>query len=178
MTEVIALLRGVNVGTANRIAMARLRELITDLGYQNPRTLLQSGNAIFEVRSNQVSTCAAKLEKALKDQAGVTSTVIIRSATELREAIAEDPLTEVAVDGAKHLIGFLAQPPSATAAKQINAIDLPPDRIAVIGRHVYLWMSDGVLKSRLSKSGWEKMLGTPVTARNVNTLAKLAAMLG
>ncbi|SOD71903.1 uncharacterized protein SAMN05892883_1365 [Jatrophihabitans sp. GAS493] len=174
----IALLRGVNVGRANRISMAQLRELITDLGYQNPRTLLQSGNAVFEATAGQAKGCAGKLEKALKEQAGVSSTVVIRTAAELRQAIAADPLTDIAVDGSRHLIGFLQDAPTAAAVKQLNALDLPPDRIAVRGKHVYLWMTDGVLKSRLSKSGWEKIVGTPVTARNANTVRKLEAMLG
>lgn len=179
--DLVVLLRGINVGKANRISMKDLQELLTNLGYRNPRTLLQSGNAIVDVTPAAVSstkklaTASAAISSALAGR-GVRSEVILRTGAQLRDAIAADPIS-ADHDPAKHLIGFLAALPSEQAVRDIKMIQLPQDRIHLIGQHVYLYYANGVLSSGLSKSPWGKMLGTSVTTRNWNTVLKLADML-
>ncbi len=176
-TRLVALLRGINVGRNKRIAMSDLREVLTDLGYADVKTHLQSGNAVFSCSAAAAETAAADIERAVAGRLGVESRVIVRTAEELAAAIAADPLLQIATDPARHLVGFLASNPDAAAFHALAALDVAPDQIQLIGRHVYIWYADGVLASRLSKVPWERFLGTAVTARNWNTVTKLAALV-
>jgi len=176
MTQLVALLRGVNVGRANRIAMADFRGLLHDLGYGSPRTLLQSGNAIFEATKAQAAKAGPRIEAALKSH-GVTSKVLIRTGDQVREAIDADPFTTISTDESRHFLGFLADKPTKDAESAVHALDDGNDRIRIIGTHVYLWMPEGLMESTLTKAKWERLLGTEVTARNFNTVTKLAALL-
>lgn len=175
-TRLVALLRGINVGRNKRVGMSQLRDLLTDLSYTEVKTFLQSGNAIFTC-SAAAETVSKDIEKALAEKLSVESKVIVRTAAELHAAVTADPLREVATDSSKYLVGFLAGDPDPGAVCAISALDVAPDEIRLIGRHVYLWYQDGVIASRLSQAGWEKSLGVPVTARNWNTVTKLAAMV-
>ena len=136
-TRLLALLRGVNVGRAKRVDMARLRDLVLDLGYADARTYLQSGYAIFSCRPSAVATAAANIEQALARELGVSSRVVVRTAAELAAAMTTDPLLELTTDPKKHLVGFL---------------DADPDWIRVVGRHAYLLCAAGVLAS--PRAGW------------------------
>lgn len=178
VTRLVALLRGINVGRNKRVAMARLRELLTALGYTDVATYLQSGNAVFGCAPDAAATAARDIEHALVRDLGVTSTVIVRTAGELASALAADPLLEVADDPAKHLVGFLAGEPDPVGARALAEIDVTPDQIRLIGREVYLWCPAGVLASPLATTGWERSLGVPVTTRNWNTVTRLAALAG
>lgn len=174
-TRYIALLRGVNVGRNKRIAMADLRALLAGLGYSDVQTLLQSGNAVFR-SADPAPAVAAAIEQALLRELGVQSTVIVRSAAELRAAIAANPLLDRATDPAKHLVGFLAGEPDQEKAQSLAALDLGPDQARLAGRELYLWCPDGVLAA--TGVNWERQLGVAVTMRNWNTVTKLAAMAG
>jgi uncharacterized protein (DUF1697 family) len=175
-TRLIALLRGINVGRAKRIAMADLREVLADLGYTRIKTHLQSGNAIFSCSPEAEATAAADIERAVLQRLGVQSTVILRTAEELEAAIAANPLLEVATNPSRHMVGFLTREPDAEGARTIASLDGDPDRIALVGRQVYLWTPEGLLSSPLSSVHWTPSLGGPVTMRNWNTVTKIAAL--
>lgn len=175
--RLVVLLRGINVGRNKRVAMADLRGLLTGLGYSNVQTILQSGNAVITCPSGMVPAAAATIERAIADDLGVQCSVMVRKAAEIEATIATDPFGTVATDGSRYLVGFLAGDPAPHAAAFIAAIDVPPDRISLVGREVYLWCPTGVLDSPLAKLGWEKAVGLPVTVRNWNTVAKIAARM-
>src|SRR5436190_7614221 len=94
----VALLRGINVGRAKRVAMADLRALIEGLGYGDVRTLLNSGNVVFTAPRAAPDNAAARIEKALATDLGVSARVTVLTAQELAEAVAANPLLEVADD--------------------------------------------------------------------------------
>jgi uncharacterized protein (DUF1697 family) len=175
-TRLIALLRGINVGRSKRVPMAQLRELLAELGYLQVATYLQSGNAIFSCTAAAAKTAVPDIEQAIAARVGVECKVIVRTAGELAGAMAADPLREVATDPARHLVGFLAGEPAPAGAAALAALKVAPDRIALIGRHVYLWCPQGVIASPLAKLPWERELQVAVTLRNWNTVSKLAAM--
>ena len=154
--------------------MADLRGLLTGLGFTDVATILQSGNAVFSCSSRVVPSAAATIERASADDLGVQCSVMVRTAAEIEATLATDPFGAVATDGSRYLVGFLAGEPARDAAELIAAIDVPPDRISLVGREVYLWCPTGVLDSPLAKLGWEKAVGVPVTARNWNTVGKIA----
>ena len=110
MTTHIALIRGINVGPSKRVAMAALRDMLSGLGYQDVRTHLNSGNAVF--RSNDSPAQVAKaVEKGLADELKVPAQVVVRSRDQLVAAMAADPLTADTSDGSRHFLGFLAATP-------------------------------------------------------------------
>ena len=177
-TRLVALLRGINVGRSKRVPMIQLRELLVGLGYTDVTTYLQSGNAVFTCTPKAARMASQDIEEAVAREAGVTCRVIVRSPAELAAAIAADPLLGVATDPARHLVGFLAADPQLDAVARLDALDVSPDQIRVVGRHVYLWCPNGVLASPLNKVGWERSLGVAATTRNWSTVTKLAALAG
>ncbi len=175
--RVVALLRGVNVGRGNRIAMAELRGLLTDLGYTDVATLLNSGNAVFTV-SQSIETVATDIEEALSRMLSVKSAVVVRTAEELGKTVAQAPLLDIMTDPAKFLVGFLSGDPKAAGVTAVGALDVGPDQVRLIGRELYLWCPTGILASPLSKVPWDKTFGVTVTMRNWNTVTKLLALVG
>ena len=171
----IALLRGVNVGTAKRVAMADLRGVVEGLGCADVRTHLNSGNVVFTAPPELVATAAERIERAVADDLGVTCAVVTRTGAQLLSIIEANPLS--AGDPSKTLVGFFPSVPTKSrVAELIDGLD-EPDHIAVLGSELYLWCPDGVLKSPFAKVAWEKALGVPVTMRNWNTTRKLGDLV-
>jgi len=169
----IALLRGINLGSTNRIAMADLRALLSeDLGLADVRTLLQSGNAVFTS-----DAAPAALERDVADaiaaRLGLEVPVVVRTRDELAAVVALNPLGDVADEPKRYQVSFLAGDPDPEAVAALEAADLAPERVAVHGREVYAWHADGIQRSPLARLITDKRLGTVATARNWNTVTKL-----
>src|SRR5262245_44497169 len=103
----VALLRGINVGRAKRVAMADLRALVEGLGYTDVRTLLNSGNVVFTAARGTPAQAAARIEKALTADLGVSARVTVLTAQELADAVAENPLLKVADNDSRLLVAVL-----------------------------------------------------------------------
>jgi uncharacterized protein (DUF1697 family) len=175
-STVIALLRGINVGGNKRVPMSDLRKVLTELGFTDVKTYLQSGNAIFGCRTQAVEHVAADVEGAVARHIGVECSVIVRTREGLDEAIACDPWREMATDGAKHLVGFLVREPDARGKQGFEDVAPDPNEVQMVGRHLYLWCPEGIATSRFAGINWMKVLRTPITARNWNTVTKLAVL--
>ena len=175
-TRLIALLRGINVGPNKRVAMSQLRGLLAELGCDDVKTHLQSGNAVFTSASADTAAAATEIERALAGELKVQSTVIVRTAADLAAILAADPLGEVATDPARYLVGFFAGAPDPAGARALESADLAPNRVRIVGREVYLWCPAGVNDSPFSTVNWEKHLGVAVTMRNWRTVTRLAML--
>lgn len=174
MTECVALLRGINVGRAKRIAMADLRALVAGLGHANVRTVLNSGNVLFGAARGDPAALAAALEAAIAARCGFTSRVVVVTAAELATIVVENPLLEVATNPSRLLVAFVAQPAALAAARPLLRETWTPDALAV-GRHAaYLWCADGVIDSRLAQA-FGRQVGEAATTRNWTTVLKLQA---
>lgn len=157
--------------------MAELRALLESLGLAGARTLLQSGNALF--RSGEAST--ARLERLLEEEAkkvlGLETDFLVRTLAEWDEAIARNPFLEEAErDPAHLLVMFLKSAPAASAVKALQSAIAGRETVRAAGRQAYLVYPDGIGDSRLTIGVIEKHLGTRGTARNWNTVRKLAAL--
>jgi uncharacterized protein (DUF1697 family) len=177
MINYIALLRAVNVG-GRGVPMASLRAMLDDLGCKNPRTLLQSGNAVFAMKTK---TSAAALEEKLEDEAqrrfGMMVAVMLRTAAEWTAIIAHNPFADAAKDhpGYLHVMAFKGAPtPAAVAA--LRETYKGPELFGVIGRDGYFFYPEGMGRSKLTNALIERKLGVAGTARNWNTVLKLAAL--
>ena len=176
MKRHIALLRGINVGKAKRVAMADLRALMEGLGHANVRTLLNSGNAVFDAASGTPATLAKTLRAAILETCGVDCEVIVKTAADLAGAIAEQPLRHHANDDARLLVMFTQDAATLAELKALEAGDWAPEAFAV-GRHAaWLWCADGIIESKVSKAVG-KLLKERGTARNWATVGKLQAMV-
>jgi uncharacterized protein (DUF1697 family) len=171
------LLRGINVGRAKRVAMADLRDLLTDLGYSEVRTLLQSGNAVVTGKRADTGKQAARIETALADRTGVQARCLVLTEAALRAAVEVNPLAEVAVEGSKMMVHFLSADPDPALLAEHDPIALDPGNARLGPGVIYQWCPDGVLKAPAIGGLVEKRLGLVVTARNWNTATKLAALL-
>jgi len=175
MKRHIILLRGINVGKAKRVAMADLRALMETLGYVNVRTLLNSGNAVFDAKGGTPAGHAKALKSALLERTGVDAEVIVKTADDLAAAIAEHPLRAHASDDARLLVMFTQDAAALAELRPLEAGDWAPEAFASGSHAAWLWCANGVIESRISKAVG-KLLKTRGTARNWATVVKLDAM--
>lgn len=171
----IALLRGVNVGRAKRIAMADLRKLIADLGYSEVRSVLNSGNVVFSGPDKPLDTVGAEIEEALVLKLGVAARALVLDCRELDAIIAANPLLEKADDHARLLTFILTKAHSREALASLCGQDWTPGAAALGERAAYVWCPDGILDSAAA-AALGKQLGDATTSRNWSTLLKLHAL--
>lgn len=176
MQTFVALLRAVNVGGGSPLRMADFSGVLTALGCARPRTLLQSGNAIFEARAEGGTTLADRIQQALRTRLGLTTEVLIRTAGEWRGLIAKNPFPEEAkLDPSHLLVVVLRDSPSPTSWKTLRSTIVGRERIEGTSREAYLYYREGVGKSKLTAAVIERHLQTVGTSRNWNTVLRIEA---
>jgi len=176
MPRYAALLRGVNVGGANRVPMAEFRALLEKLGYTDVATLLNSGNAVFTSGGRASAPHEPKIRAALKASLGLDVAVIVKSGAELLAAQKENPIRVQEAEGSRLLVGFASDPASLAALKDLAALAKAPERMHV-GRHaLFLWCPKGVSESAVGKLLIGRR-GREITTRNWATLTKLIALV-
>ena len=177
MPTYVALLRGINVGKAKRVAMADLRAAIESLGYGDVRTLLNSGNAVFTSKRALKPAAAEELRAALLKKTRVSSRFTLRSAEELRATMEAIPLVKVATDHTRLFAAFVTVANDMKLVKPLAAQQWKPEAIALGPAVVYVWCPNGLLESRASVAVG-KALGDGVTVRNWATVLKIQALVG
>lgn len=177
MTTYIALLRGINVGGNRKVSMTDLKEFALGIGLENPRTLLQSGNLVFGSKARSSKVLEQLLEKEADDRIGLQTNFLVRSARELETSIARNPLPEPAKrDPAHLLLMFLKSVPETKDVKELQAGITGRETVRADGAHLYIDYCDGIGTSRFTGAVIERKLKTRGTARNWNTVLKLAAL--
>jgi len=175
MTVYVALLRGVNVGKAKRVPMADLRTLLEGLGYNEPKTLLNSGNAVFHATGKSGPAHAKAIAAAILEHLAVEVPVIVKSAKQLNAIIRENPFSTVATDHSRLLVAFTQDEKSLPALKSIEGIVTPSEGFFV-GKHAaYLHCAGGILESKAGEALLGK-IGKTTTTRNWATALKLHAL--
>ena len=175
MDTYVALLRGINVGKAKRVAMADLKKIVAGLGYGDVRTLLNSGNVVFTGPKSAARDAGAKIEKAIATKLGVTSRVTVIDAAELAAAIERNPLSKLAKEPRLLLVAVLASKADRSLIAPLAKQKWTPEALAIGDRVAWLWVPNGQIESPLAIAVW-KALGDRVTARNMATMLKLQAM--
>ena len=174
MPTYVLLLRGINLGAKRRLAMADLRGLLEDLGHEDVRTHLQSGNAVVRT-TGSAAAVKKSVEAALATHCGFDVDVVVRTKAQLDKVVAHDPFAGKATDRARYLVVFLEKAPPASWRRGIDAGDYEPDEVAVHGKEIYLWLPKGVHDSKLAREATGKGVGA-ATARNWNVVTKLAEL--
>lgn len=173
----IALIRGVNLGGRNMVVMADLRGACERLGLKNPRTLLQSGNLVVE-SSGSPAQIEARLETGLAKHFGRELEFFVRSPKEWDTIIKDNPFPKEAKTdpGYLHLL-CLKHKVNASSVRELRARIRGPETVEAWGREAYVVYPDGAGRSKLTVAFIDRTLGTRCTARNWNTVLKLAALV-
>lgn len=184
-TRCLVLPKGINVGGHNRVPMAELRPKLADAGYADPVTILQSGNIIVTADQPDDATgpaavaaaVAASVQQLLADEFDVHVPCVARTAAEIEAIFRRNPLGHIADDGSRYLVNFLSDEPSPEAVRELTEADHTPEVVHVEGSEAYVWAPDGIKALRLTYAHLERHFGVTATARNWNTLERIAARL-
>jgi len=168
-TKYLALLRGINVGGNNILPMKDLAALFSKAGCGDVVTYIQSGNVVFSADTKLAATVCSKVEKQL----AFKTTIILRSLPELERIAAGNPYADL---DNSHIV-FLASLPAPDQVAQLDPNRSAPDQFTVVGREIYLYMPNGMGRTKLTNAYFDSKLKTVGTARNWRTLLKLLAMM-
>jgi uncharacterized protein (DUF1697 family) len=173
----VALLRGVNVGGRNRIAMDALRQIATGLGLVGARTHLQSGNLVFLAQGSAGAAVEEGLRRALAQQLRIDVPVVVRTQPALAATIAANPFAEAASGDPSHLlVTFSSGAPKRDRLAAIAAAARLGERVELVGRELFIHYTGGVARSRLTTALIDRELGVIGTARNWTTVIALEAL--
>ena len=167
MTGYVALLRAVNVGGTRALPMAALKAMGEACGFDAARTYIASGNLLFESVSSEHHVKSA-LQARLTEWAGKPIAVFVRSAAELAAIVAANPFSDAL--GSRHMVFFYDDPPPSDLPARCR--DRSTERIALVGRELYVDYGDAIRSSRLKIPD-----ALARTARNMNTVRKLSGLL-
>jgi uncharacterized protein (DUF1697 family) len=172
VTTYVALLRGINVGGNTRIAMADLKRVFVDLGHEDARTYIQSGNVIFSARSPRPADIE-DIEKAIAAELGPKVRILLRTAGELDQVIATNPFAGATFDESKVHVTFLDETPAKARVGSLRPPAGEKAEFSVVGREVFLNCPDGYGRSKLNNAFFEKQLAVAATTRGWKTILKL-----
>ncbi len=187
----VVLPKGINVGGHNRVPMTELRPKLAEAGYTDPVTILQSGNIIVTADQPDqpdqpddatgpaavAAAVAASVRQLLADEFDVHVPCVARTAAEVEAILERNPLRHLAHDGSRYLVNFLSDEPSPEAVRELTEADHTPEVLHVEGSEAYVWAPDGIKALRLTYAYLERHFGVTATARNWNTLERIAAKL-
>jgi uncharacterized protein (DUF1697 family) len=172
MARHIVLLRGINLGPRNRIAMGELREALEEAGFNDVRTHLQSGNVVLTSTAKPESI-ARKCEQVIKERFGLEIAVVVRSRAELARVVKRNPLKKIATEPKRYQVSFLSAKLPAKIVRELESVAEPDEQVVAVGREVYAWHPKTVARSKLWAKLAGKGLGVTATARNWATVEAL-----
>jgi len=179
MTMRIALLRGVNVGGAKKVPMADLKAMVDGLGFSEVKTLLQSGNVVFEAGDRSDGALETLLEQEAETRLGLVTRFIVRGPKAWRAMIDANPMPDEAErEPSRFLVNVTREAVTAEMLAMIRAAATPAGRIEAGDPCVYAFFGDGVADSKAALVFGKKALGLTSTGRNWNTVRKIAALIG
>jgi uncharacterized protein (DUF1697 family) len=177
MTTYIALLRAINVAGTRSVAMSDLRAFVEALGFDDVRTLLQTGNVVFEGKPQRSATLERLLESEAQKRLALQTDFMVRTDKELSAIVGQNPFPAEAKRDPGHLVvQFLKDAPSAAAVKSLQAAIAGPEFAHARMKQLYVVYPAGIGRSKLTAKLLESKLCTRATGRNWNTMLRLAAL--
>ncbi len=173
MPGYVALLRAVNLGSTNKVAMADVRACTEELGFDDVRTHALSGNVVFGAPKKSADAIAKQLHAAYTDCFGFDIPVMVRTGAQLKKIVADNPLADVADNPSRQHVYFLAKPVAAGALVDLDPDELAPEAWALRSRELHVWTPGGTQQSQLAKLLTTKRLGTHATVRTWRVVGKL-----
>ena len=177
MPVLISMLRAVNVGGHSKIKMDALRALYASLKFEHPQTYVQSGNVIFKTKDRDLVLIAKRIQQSIEKKFACCPEVILRTTAELRSVVAKNPFAERKnIEPNKLLVTFLAADPGKEAREGLRKQNFEPEELAIADRELYIYFPNGMGKSKLPWGRIDKILQTPGTGRNWNSVTKILEM--
>lgn len=179
MTTYVALLRGINVGGRNTLAMAELRRILVDLGHRDVRTYVQSGNAVFSSdREVPPDVLGDEIRRRLSGELDVSPTVMVLTAGDFAAIADANPYATAAEDDpTKVHVGYLSAVPPDPGDFVFVADEYAPEELTLDGRALYLHLPNGMGRSPLATDLGRRRTDVEMTLRNWRTVTKLLDML-
>jgi uncharacterized protein (DUF1697 family) len=171
------LLRGINLGSGNRVSMPDLRSALEEAGFGDVQTYLQSGNVVLEARAKPDGV-RRKIEGVIAESFGLEIAVVVRTRAELAAIVRRNPLGDDATDPKRHQVTFLSKKLPAKVVRELEETTTAQERVVVVGREVYAWHPSGVARSKLWAKLAGKGLGVTATSRNWTTVEALLKLAG
>ena len=172
----IALLRGVNVGGKNKLPMKPLSALCEAHGCTAVQTYIQSGNIVFRAKSKTAAAFPGALKAQIKKDFGFETTVILRTAEEMRAVTENNPYLKPAVDTKFLHVTFLADEPDLTDVVKLNPVCEKNEAFSLRGKEIFLYLPNGMGRSKMASYAFDKILRTVGSTRNWQTVNKLLAL--
>jgi uncharacterized protein (DUF1697 family) len=169
----VALLRGINVGGKNMLAMTALAKRFTDAGCQDVVTYINSGNVVFRATAALAKKLPAVMTAAIAKHHDLEIPIVLRTAAELAAVVTANPFVAAKVPLKELYVGFLGKAPDAAAIAQLDPKRSPPDEFRVIGGEIFLRYCNGAGTTKLTNAYLDAKLATVSTVRNWNTVLKL-----
>jgi len=172
------MLRGINLGK-RQLKSVELKAVVEGMGLTEVKTILASGNVVFEAGDAKPAQLERDLHAALEKATGLKSQVFVRNRAELAALVEANPFPEAARARPSYLVVSFHRDPVDTAAIETLAASYDgPERMAAIGRELFTDFPDGQGRSKLVPAMQKARLSHGNTGRNWNTVCKLLAALG
>jgi uncharacterized protein (DUF1697 family) len=173
----VALLRGINLGGHKIVKMDQLRKAFGELGFEDVKTYIQSGNVVFKAPAQAPENLAKRIAEKVLRHFGFPVPVVVKTAGEIGEVIKNNPLLkEKGIDLSKLHVTFLWCAPEKSALKTLDAVAAGPDQFRGSAQAVYLHCPNGYHATKLGNNVLEKMLKVGTTTRNWKTVNQLYEM--
>jgi uncharacterized protein (DUF1697 family) len=177
MPVYIALLRGVNLLSHNRIKMDTLRSVCESIKLRDVQTYIQSGNIVFRTKETNTVKLAARMEQAIEAEFGCRPPVILRTTSQWKDAIARNPFAaRSGIEPNKLLVVFLADDPGEEARTKARAVPAGPEELHVLERELFIHYPNGMARPKLNMAAVERALKVSGSGRNWNSVMKLLDM--
>lgn len=173
----LALLRGINVGGKNKIAMSDLARIFSEAGCEGVRTYIQSGNVIFKADPAVVAEIPSRVTSEIASRHALKVPVVLRTAEQMGEIAKNNPFLAGGTPEDTLHVMFMAGAPEPDKIAALDSNRSLPDQFSVIGQEVYLYLPNGAGHTKLTTDYFDSRLGTTSTGRNWRTVLNLLEMM-
>ncbi|GAA2872547.1 uncharacterized protein (DUF1697 family) [Aminobacter niigataensis] len=178
MTTYVALLYSIVLGPGRRVIMSDLRDMAVDLGLANPRTLVATGNLVFEAEGKSVATLERELEAAFAQKFGKHVDIIVRDAAAWLKLVAANPFPEESEREPDQVgVRVMREPVTPDVIERLLPYVAADERLTSVDGDIWIYFSRSAGSSRLLGALTPKRAGGIGTSRNWNTVRRLGDMV-
>jgi uncharacterized protein (DUF1697 family) len=175
-TKYVALMRGINVGGKNMLPMKELVALFAKAGCGEVSSFINSGNVLFTASPALAAGLPKSIAAGIEKRFGFSVPIVLRTADELARVARSNPYLDAKTDIDLLYVGFLADEPDSARIGGLDPKRSPPDKYSVVGREIYMHLSTGAAKTKLTNAYFDSKLSTISTMRNWKTTLKLVEL--
>ncbi|MGB2685859.1 MAG: DUF1697 domain-containing protein [Olleya sp.] len=168
-------LRGINVGGHNKIKMLDLRQVLSDIGFNDVKTYIQTGNIILKTDLKDKAIITSKIEESILDHFGFNIPTLVKTKADLDLILKKCPFTDVEKESS--YFALLYNAPSQSQITALSNYDFPNEKFTITNQCIYLYSSVGYGRTKANSNFFETKLKIKATARNFKTLTKVVSLI-